>query len=450
MSDPHEVIETMERVAGVQATPANDHRQAFRDRLHRAAQVADVEHVAAEGRFRRIKARVLGSVLPALRRQSDFNRGLVATLGSADQHTDRLEARLDALEDNATRTWQAIAALDADDAADPVKATLASHDVLIEELHDELARLTAVVSAAEERIGSRETESTTLHSWLASLDDALRAMERRNEQVRGDLAETRARLDVTLRALREGAGAPVTRTLAQVTATRASEFYATFEERFRGSRAAVRETLRAYDDDLGRLAEHGPVLDIGPGRGEWLELLGEKGITAYGVDTNLTFVEEGAAMGLDIRHDDALEHLSSLPPSSLGAVTAFHIAEHLDVDTLLDVLERAIIALRPGGMVLIETPNPTNLIVGASTFYLDPTHLRPLHPDLLRFAVERAGFVDVEVRYLNPGFAPAGGPPPELPADPVERDLVGWVNWALRGPLDYAVLATKPGTSREA
>jgi acetyltransferase-like isoleucine patch superfamily enzyme/SAM-dependent methyltransferase len=175
-----------------------------------------------------------------------------------------------------------------------------------------------------------------------------------------------------------------------------------FQERFRGSEADVRQRLEVYLPDAEAVRTGRKVLDIGPGRGEWLALLVERGIDAYGIDVDPSMVELVQQRGLHAVHADAVRHLLRLEHGSLDMVTAFHVIEHLATDVLLAMLESARRALRPGGMLILETPDPTNLFMGACNFYLDPTHLRPMPPALTEFLVSASGFEIAEVRRLHP------------------------------------------------
>ena len=440
-----DVIDTMEAVVAAQTATEKGYQQTFRERLHEASLVANIAETPPIGRLKRAKSIIFQTIWPSTLQQADFNAKIIDALGSSDQAAERLAQRLDALEANSTETWGAIharpAGVESINAA--IRATVAGHEVILDEMAqlqqtiiDDLASIRGQVIAADEQSGPLGESVVGALASIASL-------QRHASRIDADLSEARARLDLTLRSIRERADEPVSRTLEQVSAARSAEFYSIFEEHFRGSRANVKETLRTYEVDLERLGRHGPVVDVGPGRCEWLELLSEHGISAYGVDTNKAFVDQGTALGLDIRHGDAVEHMKGIPSGSLGAVTAFHVAEHLDVDTLLDLLQSAFVALKPGGMVLLETPNPTNLMVGAASFYLDPTHLRPLHPDLLRFLVMHTGFCEVETRFLNPGL----DVPQPASDEPLTSDMTAWMNWVLHGPRDFAVLATKPGAA---
>jgi O-antigen chain-terminating methyltransferase len=178
-------------------------------------------------------------------------------------------------------------------------------------------------------------------------------------------------------------------------------------------------------------------VDVGSGRGEWLALLRDAGVPATGVDANPAFVESARARGLDVVHGDAVVHLQGLPAGSVDLVTAFHLIEHLDVETLLALLSAARHALRPGGCVLLETPNPSNLRMAACDFYNDPTHRAPLPPALTEYLVEASGFGGVELRPLHPSgsYDVASGA-----GRPLERLVAS----TLYGPQDYAVLGYKP------
>jgi O-antigen chain-terminating methyltransferase len=215
--------------------------------------------------------------------------------------------------------------------------------------------------------------------------------------------------------------------------------YLTFEDVYRGAREEIRSRQSVY---LPLLQEHKigsptmPVLDIGCGRGEWLELLRENGLNARGVDTNEAMVEYCRRLDLKVTQADAIEHLRGLEGRSLGAVTVFHVLEHLTFDNVIELLDEALRVLKPGGLVILETPNPANLLVGAHTFYLDPTHQRPLPSGLLRFLVEARGFCDVSVKELNPP-----DPSVRLPED--GSIIARRLNDYLYGPQDYAVIGWK-------
>ena len=214
--------------------------------------------------------------------------------------------------------------------------------------------------------------------------------------------------------------------------------------RFRGTPELVKERVAVYVPELKAVAGLGRVVDIGCGAGELLEVLRDAEIDAYGIDTASAAVDECLARGLDARVDDALHHLGSLPAASLAAVTAIHVVEHLSADALIEMIDLALRALRPGGMVIFETPNPANVNVGANSFYLDPTHHHPLPSAYLEFLVSIRGFADARVLPLQ------RGPQVFDETDPGEGEWANGitrfatrVSQSMMGAEDYAVIARR-------
>lgn len=194
---------------------------------------------------------------------------------------------------------------------------------------------------------------------------------------------------------------------ATTTTGRVASFYAEFQDHFRGSSDEIRARLTPYLADVERLRHSGrPVIDLGCGRGEWLDMLRSHRVTAIGVDANQAMVDRCLAIGLAAEHADALEFLRRAESDSTAVITGFHIAEHLAIESLLMLLDESLRVLMPGGFLILETPNPENVLMGACDFYIDPTHERPIPPVTLEFMARRAGFVDVELRRLNPAQAP--------------------------------------------
>lgn len=216
--------------------------------------------------------------------------------------------------------------------------------------------------------------------------------------------------------------------------------YAAFEDVFRGSREEIKARQTVY---IPILKEHSigspsmPLLDLGCGRGEWLEVLNENGLQARGIDSNEAMIERCRSFGLQAELADSMTTLGSLPDGSIGAVTAFHMVEHMPFDVVLKLVDQALRVLKPGGLLILETPNPANLWVGTYTFHLDPTHLKPLPSPMLRFFVEGRGFCDVNIRDLHPY--------PEAVQFPDDQGgIASRFNNYLYGPQDYAIIGRKP------
>ena len=170
--------------------------------------------------------------------------------------------------------------------------------------------------------------------------------------------------------------------------------YRAFEERHRGSREMIINRLKVYLPfvlPLKEVTSELKTVDLGCGRGEWLELLGESGFAVSGVD-----LDEGMLMAckerFSVQKGDAIEFLQSLPDESSVIVSAFHLVEHIPFDSLQVLIKEALRVLKPGGLLIMETPNTENLVVGSVNFYLDPTHERPLPLALLSFLTDYFGF----------------------------------------------------------
>lgn len=181
-------------------------------------------------------------------------------------------------------------------------------------------------------------------------------------------------------------------------------FYRAFEDRYRGSRELIKARLAAYQPFYAPLAALYPgatVLDLGCGRGEWLELLGEQGFDTFGVDLDDGMLAACRERGLRVELTDALSALRARADASVAMVSAFHLVEHIPFEMVQELIREARRVLLPGGLLVMETPNPENLVVGASSFYMDPSHLRPIPPPLLDFVVGFAGFARQKVLRLQ-------------------------------------------------
>jgi O-antigen chain-terminating methyltransferase len=181
-------------------------------------------------------------------------------------------------------------------------------------------------------------------------------------------------------------------------------FYRSFEDRHRGSFDLIKSRLTVYLPFIRCLQTQERAinsLDLGCGRGEWLLLMGEVGVDAVGVDLDDGMLSGCQALELKTFKQDALVFLKEYPSSSLDVITGFHIAEHITFGELSELFTESLRVLRPGGLLVMETPNPENLIVGTSSFYLDPTHIKPIPPMLLTFLAEYSGFSRVKLVRLN-------------------------------------------------
>jgi Methylase involved in ubiquinone/menaquinone biosynthesis len=220
--------------------------------------------------------------------------------------------------------------------------------------------------------------------------------------------------------------------------------YVAFEDEFRGSRDLILARAEPYLDlvrEAGLGSVDAPVLDLGCGRGEWLDLLREHGLVGRGVDSNRVFVDLCEGRGLDVIEGDVIEVMQSLPGGSIGAITGMHIAEHLPFEVLVQLLDEARRLLRPGGLLALETPNPENLQVATHFFYMDPTHRNPIPPEAFRWLVEARGFDQVRIERWT--VARETGAPPLLDGEIPGAGSMNVLLSQLDAALDYSIIARR-------
>lgn len=279
-----------------------------------------------------------------------------------------------------------------------------------------------------------------LHEVMRHNDALFARVDQKLDRLRREGRDLWGRLGAALAIAERGASEPLAR-------VREEQAYLALEARFRGTEEEIGERVSVY---LPRLPA-GEVLDLGCGRGEWLALLRESGRSARGVDANAEMVAECRGKALVVEEGDLFAALAGAAPASLGTISSFHVIEHLNAPDLDRLLRLAYRALSPGGLLLLETPNPLSLAVGARSFWLDPTHQRPVHPETLALLCDQAGFDSIERLELHP--FPASERLPEIDlaqVAPEQRLLADQVNRLrdqldalLFGSRDYALLAWK-------
>lgn len=219
-----------------------------------------------------------------------------------------------------------------------------------------------------------------------------------------------------------------------------AEFYLAFENKFRGDEADITSRLQVYMPLVDELLaspgiEKKTWLDIGCGRGEWLQLLKARGAVVSGLDINPIMVEACQKKGLPVVCEDAIYWLTRQPDQSLAMISGFHIIEHLPFGMALTLLRESLRCLMPGGVLLLETPNPDNLMVGANSFYWDPTHIKPVPPPLLQFMAEFQGFSEASILPVNPI-------PEELQVHE-DTEAARRINHFMYSAQDYALIARR-------
>jgi 2-polyprenyl-3-methyl-5-hydroxy-6-metoxy-1,4-benzoquinol methylase len=304
---------------------------------------------------------------------------------------------------------------------------------LFEKLATELDLMDRLPHVNYEMLGRAEARIQTLERAQAQ------ARETNAELARG-LARSELRFVMLARQLR----APVGLDAGEDPMRQPGLDYMSLTNRFRGTREEIRSRQKRY---LRHFADRSDVLDVGCGRGEFLELLREEGIEATGIDHDQDMVADCQRRGLTVFLADAMDYLANQPVEALGGIFAAQVIEHLPSDHLIRLVRLAFARLRPGGVMLLETINPACLFA-LSNFYLDPTHTRPVHPETLRWLAESAGFV-AEVEYVTPVEEPLRLTP--LPS--AERHEAGIERFnrgihsadqLLFGHQEYALIAHKP------
>lgn len=284
-------------------------------------------------------------------------------------------------------------------------------------------------------------------------DLMLEAMDKRLESVRLGIARAQERVEGLTTAVAlaraELATLGVSASVPPSPSTRAERKtnleqaqYLAFEERFRGSAEEIRRSLTAYVADFGGKA---PVVDLGCGRGEFLDLLREAGIEGWGVDGSRDMVRVCRDKGLTCELADVVSYVAEREPGSVGGVFAAQLVEHLPPRALGSFLESCHRVLRTDGRLVLETVNPRSVVALVESFFRDLTHEKPLHPETLDFAARAAGFREVSIRYKSP-VSERAKLLPVLGSSDEARTLnqnFEKLNAFLYGDQDYAVIATK-------
>jgi len=261
-------------------------------------------------------------------------------------------------------------------------------------LGEDLAKRLESMRAREQRFDGRVADLTAAHDELRTLIGVVQqaTLTLKREMERVPHAGT---LDVKV------ANAPDLKVGAPSAFFPALDAYkyVGFEDQFRGSQDTIRERLRSYLPYFDGATD---VLDVGCGRGEFLDLLRQKGVTARGLDLNHEMVEVCRARGLDVAEGDAVGYLEGVPDASLGGLFAAQVVEHLQPAYLLRFLELACHKLKPGAPIVLETLNPACWTAFFDSFIRDITHVWPLHPDTLRYLVLASGFSSARIEYRSP------------------------------------------------
>jgi O-antigen chain-terminating methyltransferase len=289
---------------------------------------------------------------------------------------------------------------------------------------------------SHEQAEAQERHGAELQALKAQLEKQIDDLIERVQKSRMDIAQQETRLSRLL----DGTAHPPAASAVSSQQQREEDhlldsLYYSLEDALRGTPEQIKEEVKVYLPVLEKAGVNSDILDVGCGRGEWLQVLREAGIQARGIDTNRILVQQCKDVSLDVEEREALSYLRSLPDASLNVVTAFHFAEHLPLETLVQFLDEAGRVLKPGGLIILETPNPENLLVGSCNFYLDPTHKNPIPVPTMKLLLEARGFRCEDVLKLHAV---------ESTKIEVKDQLTSHLNHFLYGPMNYAVVARKP------
>ena len=297
----------------------------------------------------------------------------------------------------------------------------------------------AALSDIRENLRTLNTAVARQDAELTMMDSVARGLERIVASMQGKVSPTEQASNVS----KESS--------SDAFASKTDTDYLMLENRYRGSREEIARRLQIYPAMFSAASDS--VLEIGPGRGELLQLFKEAGVSAYGVDINAAMSRCGREDGLIVETGDAVEHMRGLKDSSLSGVIAIQVIEHLSMSTLRELLSLCLSKVAPGGKVVFETINSESIVALTQHYFRDPTHVWPLHPETMRFAMEMAGFDVLEVRKLEP-FPEAA----QLASMPIEEYMTPrWVNLMhginrnfellnniLFGHQDYCIVALVP------
>jgi len=300
-------------------------------------------------------------------------------------------------------------------------SSLASDMETVGQLVRDVSSLASDMETAKEKMGLFDSVNSDIADRLKEVTTQLASLHR---GLTSRIAESRLP-DESNKNAEASTGIPLD-------ALAAESVYAALEDQMRGSVETISRRQASYVELIKALPDGGEVVDLGCGRGEFLKLLSVKGIPAQGVDLSATFVAECRDQGLNVEREDLLNYLSSCPDDSMRAVVSFQVLEHLPFPTLLRVFAEAFRVLKPGGMFLGETPNGANVAVGGSTFWLDHTHVRPLHPELLKHLAKYYGYEQIQVELTSLPEVP-WKLPEETGGDPVANAILGLQGYVLSG-----------------
>lgn len=326
------------------------------------------------------------------------------------------------------------------ESSEMIAALSARLDAAMQE-NEALNRYVAFLESNYDTIAKDHYDLKETVKSISALDLGSRVSNTETECRRLDIALTKLKKQLTVRPAEQVTSAEIRRdTGGSAGAAQYDSYtgvdYFNFENHFRGSRELIKERQKEY---LKYFESCSSILDIGCGRGEFLELMRDSGLSAVGVDTYEDFVEYCRSLGLDAVCADGIGYLKSI--ESIDGIFVGQVVEHLTTEQVIALIDTAYEKLTEGGVLIMETPNPRSLSIFTNAFYIDPSHNKPVHPETLKYFARNAGFENIETVYtaesrLNVAIPPLDGQPEFNNAMSVVQDM-------LFGSQDYAVIARK-------
>jgi SAM-dependent methyltransferase len=401
-------------------------------RLERQEREAD--SIRSSARLREITDRSDG-IAHEVQKLESLMRGLHSGLVACQSQAEDLKAALEFQSRELDRQRNANLRQTAEN-----EAYHASTDRAVAEIAEECLKLTASITDQANRFESNFDEIRRHAEGLSTaISESTNAANTSVGNLRAEVTNLAARVT----SISNGFPSFESKEAADVF----ENFYLAFENRYRGSREEIKHRQKVYLPYLEKseAVKSVPrnqvrIIDLGCGRGEWLELLHNEGYSAaVGVDLNAKMVEICKDLSLSAVHADGIEFLRGHSDHSVQVITSAHLIEHLPFPVLLKLFTEARRALVPGGLLILETPNCNNVLTATQNFPSDPTHRLPIPPILLSFAAEHLGFQKVQILPLHPyGLDYHVGQ---------TTDVGRRFNDYFYGPQDYALIAQIPDSS---
>ena len=381
-----------------------------------------------------------------MEKQQEENESLKRTLEDYAEKMNQCQVDIDALKDLHTQQQER---QDQTEAAIRENAEKTEH--CTEELKVEISSLETWMQSLQNMTVESQERSTKQESALQRVEDEMDSLKGRADEADRQSDALNSNIARTILKYSNGMGKAEAIT-AKRTESEAGEQanedayqeldYFKFQNAFRGTRAQIKTRQAMYVPYFSN--QKGPVLDIGCGRGEFLQLMSDNGIQAFGVDLYPEYVVEGTLNDLDVRQGDGIAYLEQAD-QTFGGIFVGQVIEHISFEQLVHLCPPAPPPLSPCSSFLLSTPHPMSLSISTSSFYIDPTHNKPVHPLTLEYVLREVGFTEVQTVYTD------CSKPEQLPliqGDGIQNleevnQAIQRVSNMLYGSQDYAVIAKK-------